>query len=557
MAENKILPGLDALGISYNARGRYLESGSFGQRVVELGRDFSERTQFGGYPSKTVQYTGVQRGTVEKTYGQNIAEYANNLKGKFKINGKYGFFEAEAEASFSQAERSSQELQFMTMSRTQQGYKLSLIGTAEDWWENLTSAFRRDVMKMQPEKLFHDYGTHVSTSILVGGKSQCSFTARKSSMFGEKEFSAAVSVNYETLKAGIAVSAKESAAWTKEQASISSNYGLQLIGGNPDCDSIDEWKKTVAGNPVLIDFTQNGLTPLYEFCPDEERRKVLHDAFDRMFAIAKDEIVLRIFSQDSTTVRDHPEVTCLVDRNYKVISGGAECQAVSGPGQLLTAMYPKEMLNPRAWVALSKDHKQSSPGKVTAYCVALYDPKDEWEVQVFRNKSPQAQKPLVSVSVDPGYVMVGGGAHCIWEGFGNLLQASYPQDETTWTASATDQTTFSLCTLEVFAIGLRRKDGSDPGLTSHIFSATSSITAHPRQEVAFGDTDFAMIAGGARIVTPAENYLLGSMPRADGGAWIATGKDHRVSSPAAITSYGLGVKGIRVRYAKSDREVAG
>ncbi|MGE4526753.1 MAG: MAC/perforin domain-containing protein [Rhodospirillaceae bacterium] len=563
MTKEALLPGLNVLGIGYDARGRYADPDSLEIRVVTLGNEAMESTKFGAYPADTVQYTEVQRGSVESIYGQSIEDYASSLKGKFKISGKYSFFEAEAEASFSHAEKRSQELQFMTVSRIQQGYKLSLVGSAKDWWTHLHPAFRRDVMEMEPRKLFDTYGTHVLTHIFIGGKSQCSFTASKSSNFNETEFRAAITAKYESLKAGVAVSADATVGWSSKKAAISSNYGLKLIGGDPDCDSIDSWRKTVAANPVLIDFAHDGLAPLYEFCPDEARRKELHEAFDRMFAIPAREIVLRIFSQGSTEVVAHPAATCEADRSYKVISGGATCSSISSAGQLLTAMYPATSGNPTAWIARSKDQEEDSPGNVAAYCIALYDPDDEWEVKVFEQVSAKGTHPEVSASVGPGYVMVGGGAFCDYEEPGNLLQASYPRDNATWAASAVDrspvlgQRGHSDCVLHVYAIGLRRKDGSDHGLTTHIFSATSDSVSHPKKELQPSDPDFTVIAGGARIATAAQNFLTASRPRADGGTWFASAADHMQFSPVSITVYALGLKGVRVRYAKTDREVAG
>ncbi|MBN2752544.1 MAG: hypothetical protein JXQ84_07515 [Rhodospirillaceae bacterium] len=559
MAEDCTLPGLDVLGVGYDARGRYADPEGIETRVIDLGALNPKTTKFGTYP-KTVQFNEVQCGKVTTVYGQSLDDYAKTLKGRLNIDGKYGFFKGEIEASFSHQEKQSQSLQFMTVSCIQQGYKISLAGSARDWWEHLDSSFLRDVMVMEPKVLFETYGTHVLTRIFIGGKSQCSFSSRKSSSFGETEFRAAITAKYEALKAGIAVSADTTASWTNKNASISSNCGLQLIGGDTGCESIDTWRKTVSSNPVLIDFAHDGLVPLYEFCPDAARRKDLHTAFDEMFAISSQEIVLRTFSQDSTEVTGHPEAICKVDKGYKIISGGAKCWATSGPGQLLIAMFPgTDPLNPKTWVARSKDHLQVSAGKITAFCTALYDPKDEWEVKVWRASSPSAQHPFASVHVEDGYIMVGGGAYCETTGAGNLLQASFPSRNDTWSARATDKDVFSLGVLHVYVIGLRHKENPNLELTNHIYTETSTVEQDwPTQEIHPNAPDFTVIAGGAQIATMnAENFLTGSMRASDGNGWAVSGSDHLHPSPAKITAYALGLKGIRIRYAKTDKDVTG
>ena len=60
-------------------------------------------------------------------------------------------------------------------------------------------------------------------------------------------------------------------------------------------------------------------------------------------------------------------------------------------------------------------------------------------VDFFVSEGSAAAHPSQSVSVPDEYKMVGGGALDNWSGYGNMLTASYPREDRTWTASGKDQ----------------------------------------------------------------------------------------------------------------------
>jgi len=117
---------------------------------------------------------------------------------------------------------------------------------------------------------------------------------------------------------------------------------------------------------------------------------------------------VKIFEESSATAQ-HPSIEYTVPENYKILGGGARVNW-SGAGNLLTASYPK---NVQTWVAKSKDHGIVSPANILVRVIALYDPKDEWDVQIWNAPSSTAAHPRSSVKIPEEYILTGGGAYVV------------------------------------------------------------------------------------------------------------------------------------------------
>ena len=149
----------------------------------------------------------------------------------------------------------------------------------------------------------------------------------------------------------------------------------------------------------------------------------------------------------------HPEARVSLPDGYKLLSGGAKVGSTE-QGNLLTASFP-------TWRANSKDHVNSSPATLTVFAIAINDPDDIWEVKVFQSDpSAAASQPHQEISVEPDYVMVGGGAQVNYSGDGNMLFASYPKAERTWRAQSKDHIKADGATIAAYAMGLKCKPGS-------------------------------------------------------------------------------------------------
>jgi len=270
--------------------------------------------------------------------------------------------------------------------------------------------------------------------------------------------------------------------------------------------------------------------------------------------------IIQLFEAKSMLKEAHPSTTIVVPQEYKIVGGGGLANGQSSKGSLLTACFPQDT---RTWFVKAKDHGVSDPSIVNAYALAICDPGDQYEVKIWSKTSEITNHPSASVSVGNEFTMTGGGAQVNWTGSGNLLTARFPSASTTWSAQSKDHKSPDPCSVTVFAIGIRRKDGCFT-LKNDIVEATSSVQAHPSMTVSIesvvvsteeekyeGNTtiitkttikkkETIMTGGGARINwSGAGNLLTGTHPNNDSTKWIASSKDHQISSPASITVYAV------------------
>ncbi|RPJ07405.1 MAG: hypothetical protein EHM28_07265 [Spirochaetaceae bacterium] len=126
---------------------------------------------------------------------------------------------------------------------------------------------------------------------------------------------------------------------------------------------------------------------------------------------------------------------------------------------------------------------------------------------------------------------------------------------TAWRAQAKSQTNYGV-SVSAYAVGLKlvdryQKFGSlfiprDEVLKYvETTTAISDYTAHPTA-IAYAPPGYSVVSGGAAVVSPLSqtgNYLTGSYYNGADyngrGAWIASSKDHLVSSPSRIISYAI------------------
>ena len=237
----------------------------------------------------------------------------------------------------------------------------------------------------------------------------------------------------------------------------------------------------------------------------------------------------------------YPTAQVEVPANYKIIGGGAKVNW-TGAGAFLTASYPD---GSQRWVAAGKDHDVSDPSSITTCALALFDPEDIWDVQIFQNTSASSHYPVAEVAVPADYTMVGGGARIDWSGAGNLLTASYPNSLNSWEAEGKDHIESSPATITVFAIGIRPKNGNtsrfpqtkqfcfDSALGPGIVSSSEAI-----------DSQYTLLSGGAIVHWSQPNpgsMLTASYPDSE-DSWSAVGKDHEVPSPSSVTVCLIGFK---------------
>jgi hypothetical protein len=184
-----------------------------------------------------------------------------------------------------------------------------------------------------------------------------------------------------------------------------------------------------------------------------------------------------------------------------------------------------------------------------------YDATGRIEIAIWREVF-EGQHVSGQVSVDPGYVLVGGGADITntsdnHTGVNALLTAAYPVNDgsfTTFAAASKDHVQAYYHKLWVYAIGMRLLDASGNPLSDsyvrsfmYLNQSTGGLDEYPGNDV-FCPTGYKILSGGARINwSGAGNLLVVSQPIPTLAAWEVQGKDHVFVSPATIDAYVISI----------------
>jgi vibriolysin len=246
--------------------------------------------------------------------------------------------------------------------------------------------------------------------------------------------------------------------------------------------------------------------------------------------------------QSAGTSASLASATLTVDEGYKILCGGAQVtDTPGGAGNLLTASYPTSIFS---WIALSKDQDFSDPAVITVYALAINDPQDQYDVQIFSATSQPVSmnRPNASVTLPSGYTLVGGGAQANYSSNGQFLTASAPlTDLPGWQATSRDLVLADPGTVTAFAIGIRPRNAA-PRITVQLFQDTSPQPSSAPHEGITVNPPFTMIGGGASITQNGDgNLLIASYPSND-SEWQAMGRDQQVSDPETITVYAIGAQ---------------
>ena len=273
-------------------------------------------------------------------------------------------------------------------------------------------------------------------------------------------------------------------------------------------------------------------------------------------------LVLRMICHNPEFAAEYPSATLTAPPNHKILCAGA-LDAYTGDGNMLTACYPESQ---SSWTARGKDHRvPDTTGSISMFGIALYDPLDQWDVQIQQSVSQTSESPSASVELDEGYQLVGGGAFITGTDqispTCQLLTASYPSGNG-WCACSHDNWIACSTTITAYAIGLKPRDRKQAAVEVRLDFLLSDQAEHPRQSVS-PPAGHTLVGGGVRV-NSTSNFLVGSFFKLAGpqdiadlpddpnniwfnsvtnSSWIGMSKSHLVSSPATLEVYALSVQG--------------
>jgi hypothetical protein len=272
------------------------------------------------------------------------------------------------------------------------------------------------------------------------------------------------------------------------------------------------------------------------------------------------ELVIRPFtaSPAQKQIGRSPITTYNAEAGWKIIGGGARVNWKT-TGSMLLSSYPEFQ---GRWIATSADNvfHQHDGGPdsdgmpyddradIDVYVLAIYDPGDVWEVQIKQSDpgSPAGEINQELATLDQPndrlsrFTLTGGGARSY--GYQNYLTASFPYQDSSWSAKSKSHRFPNASRLEAFAIGLRYKKAKFDLESLGDHEVVSPVDEHPRT-LSSVPSGYILTGGGAfALWSGAGNLLTSSAPINDGLTWEAQSKSHVTNSPCRIISFACGIK---------------
>jgi MAC/Perforin domain len=281
-------PGLDVLGFGYDVFGNYADQKSKSRYCLFQYGNYSE-TPIGTDKYNVPQYVileNISDHIMKTVSGSSRREYSKNLSKKAGMEVDAMFFSASVNGSYSTSTSGSEQKFYYTYMDANTKWRISFDERSlSELSKILDPQFRKDLNSMEPRKLFETYGTHFIARAYLGGRADFTSVSTITSKTNTTEIGLAVEAKYNAVSANTEMNSKNKQTLSNSKTTTK----LRVTGGNSEyANNISDpatyklWADGIEGRPVLCDFDENSLKPIWIFCADSGRRAVLETEFDKM-----------------------------------------------------------------------------------------------------------------------------------------------------------------------------------------------------------------------------------------------------------------------------------
>ncbi|MBO6263689.1 MAG: InlB B-repeat-containing protein [Clostridia bacterium] len=263
--------------------------------------------------------------------GNSVSTYQASVEAKMsaKVAAKK-IFSGSIKAKFKTTTKTTASALFYEYSHTTKAYQLILQCDFEEYKEMLTEAFKRDLLNLDIGTLFNRYGTHVITSVIMGGRFDLSYTMLSDAVIDTASLSASLDTSFKAwgvdtsvdVSTNIEATAKENNTTINVEASCFGGDKIQMNNEKAILSNYQKWLSTIDENPSLVGIRDiNSLIPIWELLGDsaEERarKEELAAAFEKYGEETYDSL-LENYGIKSTTDPESLDIV-LTDKNNKEV----------------------------------------------------------------------------------------------------------------------------------------------------------------------------------------------------------------------------------------------
>ncbi|WP_045959674.1 InlB B-repeat-containing protein [Acholeplasma palmae] len=206
--------------------------------------------------------------------GSSMSEYIQNLETKFNLNAELKMFgKVDLKAGFTGSYSDKSNFMFKTVNINEQSYYFALQTNPNDYVSLLSERFINDAMELPIETLVKRYGTHILTSVTMGGGINLDYTISSNSQSSAASLSTAIDMSVRTWFSKASGSSSMDYREEAKKSDTNVSVNMKVIGGEAvgifaEQDIIQkypEWQKTIATSPALMGIKDsNSLFPIWE-----------------------------------------------------------------------------------------------------------------------------------------------------------------------------------------------------------------------------------------------------------------------------------------------------
>ena len=281
-------PGLDVLGYGYDVFGNYADQASKKRYCLFKYSNFTN-TPIGSQQYSVPQYVfleNISKHKVSTVSGESMREYAKTQSASVGLGVEAMFFSGSINSSFSQSSSGSERHFYYTYRDANTKWRISFDERDYDnLYKILDPRFKQDLATMEPAKLFKLYGTHYIASAYLGGRTDFNTVSVVTNSTNTSDLSVAIEAEYKSVSGNASVSQSQK----KTLSNSKTTSKLTVTGGNSeyannisDPVTYEKWASGIAEMPVLCDFDENSLKPIWDFCTDSKRKAQLKAEYKKL-----------------------------------------------------------------------------------------------------------------------------------------------------------------------------------------------------------------------------------------------------------------------------------
>jgi len=280
----------DVLGHGYNAAGEYANANAAGFQVIDINRfKVEQNARLISENTFSQQYT--------EEYGENAEAYSKMVSTKVDASAGFKLFGQAIKVAFNSGVTTNNKFDgkyiYGSYNLVIKQKRLRFNATNDMLGDYLTPEFIQDLQTKSPQQIVQDYGTHVAIDIYTGAKMDVMFQSETTNQDRDRAARIGVKVGVGSI---FDIDVNNDVNTTESNKNYSRKLSYRTRGGDPakgllgelNLDqtnpkiNISNWQNSsTVNNAVLVDFSNNGLTLIYNLVKDAAKKAQLKAYVDQ------------------------------------------------------------------------------------------------------------------------------------------------------------------------------------------------------------------------------------------------------------------------------------